>query len=195
MPATKFPLEYLRTVGSSALQLVVVGKDPFPSNRDESGIPFCKSNWVHQLASNCSGKYVIQSIGIDLEKAKVNYATPRLLFEALGSDGILFLNASYETPGKRIKKSIQKINMEAAHEINKEFLQKSPSVIFCGEAKNITNWIDSSIDGENVVHPDIRNRHNKSLSNQWSKWWEKDALRSKLKLDLRSTGLSAYDSK
>lgn len=43
--------------------LIIMGKDPFPT--DPIGIPFCKKTWDEQLGVVCSGRYVLESLGMD----------------------------------------------------------------------------------------------------------------------------------
>lgn len=165
---------YLTAAGSSPLQLIVVGKDPFPT--DATGIPFCKTTWEQQLAFNCSGQYVLRSLGVNLMEAQRAYLTPSALFEYLASIGILFLNASYTFIGQKIRKSKHWEHLYAAHLVNDPFIRVANKVIYCGEAQKI-KWVTDIDTGWCVVHPDVRNRVNPRTSMRWSTVWNDNALR------------------
>ncbi len=115
----------------SVISLVIMGKDPFPSGA--TGIPFCKEDWDEQTKLTCSGRTVLDSLGIDLECAKENFNSPSLLFEALRKEGILFLNASYRFIGGRIRKRDPQHQsyLEEALNINIPILSAAQNIILC----------------------------------------------------------------
>lgn len=177
-------IQYLRGIPSGSLQVAIVGKDPFPGVR--TCIPFCKPNWKEQLASNCSGRYVLSSLGVDLAAAESEHETPGDLFMALRDTGIVFLNASYEFIGGTLRRE-HLSHMEAAYAINEPILQASKAAIFCGEAWKV-KWIFHPEHGEFVIHPDVRNRHNPRTKDRWSELWGEKALSKRLGLTIPSRG-------
>ncbi|MBB6559456.1 hypothetical protein HNP48_002123 [Acidovorax soli] len=179
-------MRYLENIDAKRLQVVIVGKDPFPA--DATNIPFCKPTWEQQLASNCSGKYVLRSLGVDLVAAQKTYSTPSGLFEILGLDGIVFLNASYDLIGAKIIKSKHLKYLLEAHKINKAFIQRARTVVYCGEACKV-KWVDAVNSGLCVVHPDIRNRANPRTFQRWAATWGDNALRDKLGIVNHSNSL------
>ncbi len=179
-PAT---IHYIERIPKTALQLAIIGKDPFPS--DPTGIPFCKPFWEQQLAWNCSGLYVLRSLGLDLDIIQDAHLTPISLFESLLAEGIVFLNASYTTIEGKITQSRHIPQLRAAYELNKNIIQSAETVIYCGEASKI-KWVApiKRTGSHCVVHPDVRNKNRRITSNRWHKWWDTNALADRLRAAL-----------
>lgn len=188
MPLAGTTHSYLAGALPTSLQVVIVGRDPFP--KYATGIPFCKPNWDQQLANNCSGKYVLLSLGIDLAAAQQAHSTPQELFEKLRSNGIVFLNASYKLVGDKIRLSKHKKYLSEANEINKKFIEAAKTVRYCGEAKKI-NWISPISMDLCVVHPDIRNKYNPNTRERWLASWSPNALHEQLGLTPHLRGLTS----
>ena len=181
LPAT---LRYFEGIPSTDLKLAIVGKDPFPSCA--IGIPFCKPTWEQQFAINCSGRYVLLSLGIDPATAQTAYAAPAHLFDYLRTLGIVFLNASYIHLDSKLRKR-HLCYMQHAYQINRLFLNNAQTVLYCGEASKI-RWITPiTRDGSySVVHPDVRNKVHPHRSVCWLSWWGDGVLRDKLSLNIPS---------
>ncbi len=178
---TVMSAHYLEDVPSGPLQVAVVGKDPFPTAATQ--IPFCKPTWREQLAMNCSGRYVLASLGIKLSEAEGVYERPQDLFEALRSVGIVFLNASHSEIGGTISRSKHLPLLAETYAANKPFLHAAKSVILCGEAWKI-RWVEPTLRGDVSIHPDVRNKHNPRTKERWKQSWEEKALFSRLGLFL-----------
>lgn len=176
---------YLQAIPPGPLQIALVGKDPFPKAATQ--IPFCKATWKEQLASNCSGRYVLASLGVTLSEAEAEYETPQGLFEALRSAGIVFLNASCSYIGGTIVRSKHLPLLAKAHIANKPVLQAAKNVIYCGEAWKV-RWIEPTLKGDLSIHPDVRNKHNPRTKDRWKQSWEEKALSNRLGLTLPSRG-------
>jgi hypothetical protein len=174
---------YLGSVPSVDIQLAIMGKDPYPT--DATGIPFCKPTWNQQLSRNCSGRYVLISMGFEEETISARYNAPINLFEDLLSYGIVFLNASYQYIGNTISKKRHFSYLQEAYEHNKAILESASGILCCGDAKKI-KWVVPTIDNRFrfVVHPDVRNKVNPARNSRWKEWWEKDALFDKLLLSI-----------
>ena len=176
---------YIQAVPSGQLQAAIVGKDPFPTAATQ--IPFCKATGKEQLALNCSGRYVLASLGITLSTVEAEYETPRELFEALRSVGIVFLNASRSYIGGTINRSKHLPLLTEALVANEPILHAARNVIYCGEAWKVS-WVAPTVTGELSVHPDVRNKYNPRTKDRWKQSWEEKALFMRLGLTLPSRG-------
>lgn len=74
------------------IRLLVVGNKKYPSGA--MGIAFCKSTWRDILATNCSGRYLLCALGVNLQKAQRTFCLPEDLFKYLAKLGIVFWNYS-----------------------------------------------------------------------------------------------------
>lgn len=176
---------YLEGIPKKALQLAVIGKDPFPS--DPTGIPFCKPSWDQQLDLKCSGRYVLLALGLDVTSIQEKYSKPKSLFEFLREEGIVFLNASYVYTGGQITQTKHLQHLKAAYTLNKSIIESARAVIYCGEASKI-RWIAPIEKPESycVVHPDVRNKNRKITSDRWRMWWGPNALIDRLNIKCHS---------
>ncbi len=170
---------YLGSVPYVDIRLAIMGKDPYPT--DATGIPFCKPTWDQQLYGNCSGRYVLLSLGFEEETIRAKYNAPINLFEDLLGHGIVFLNASYEYIGNTISKKRHLPYLQESYKHNKPVLDSASVILCCGEAKKI-RWVVPATDERflTVIHPDVRNKR----SDRWKEWWDKDALYDKLQLSI-----------
>jgi hypothetical protein len=173
------PPEYLDIVDKgNCFNLVIVGKDPFPSS--PTGIPFCKESWKEQLKDNNSGLHVLKSIGIDTLNAKDNYPKPSNLFHELADQGIVFLNCSYHYLGTSGLPKKDHIYVDQALSVNEPIIRKAASVLLCGEAKVLEEKIKGVTNFYKVVHPDIQNRTLKK--EDWHKWWADSVIKQRFNL-------------
>lgn len=161
------------------LFLTVVGKDPFPSG--SVGIPFCKDTWREQKMDNCSGSHVMASLGIDLDEMSSRLEAPRDLFYALAAKGIAFLNASYHfLEAKGIPKK-DYAYVEGALHVNVPLIKKSQTVILCGQARVLTDYVCRK-DMVEYIHPDTTNRATRRPL--WDHAWRPNVLKERFRLDL-----------
>lgn len=159
---------------SNAFGLVVMGKDPFPS--DPIGIPFCKQTWALQLADKCSGLHVLQSLGTNLEEVQASYSQPKDYFLKLAIRGIAFLNLSYHRVDKSIVLKDHKHILADAYEFNRPILERAQQAILCGEASKQRWNAPLSPTQYIAIHPDIRNRNNPRRIDAWNLWWQPNAI-------------------
>jgi len=156
------------------IKIVIMGKDPFP--KDATQIPFCKPDWEKQNKKNSSGYIVLKALGIKPDDEQLNYNTPQDLFFDLANKGVVFLNLIYERVGRQIRKHQDGEKLYEGFKINKPILEKAYKIILCGEAKK-NKW--NNYKNKNIVevpHPDIRNKHNQHIKEDWINIWEKGEL-------------------
>lgn len=167
------PASYKRIIKKvKDVYLAIVGKAPYP--QQPVGIPFCKETWKEIEAHNCSGLYVLRSLGISISKVKQNY-TPVSLFEKLARLGIVFLNVSYDLINGPLRKKSHKESLRNALQINSPIFKKATHIILCGDAKK-NFWFGDNLENfKTVIHPDIRNRSKKRW-HSWSQTWSDEAL-------------------
>lgn len=137
-----------------------IGKDPYPSN--SNGIPFCKENFEELKKFNCSGKYLLNGLGVDIEDSAKNYENPKSLFlDLVKTKKIGFLNASY------IHLKNHKLTDEELKEMfsmNAEIIKKSQNVYTSiGGCKILSKYLDVNVLNKikKVCHPDVRNMNNR----------------------------------
>lgn len=167
--------EYVESIELKQVRLVIMGKDPYP--KSATGIAFCKPDWPALMAENCSGRYVLQALGINLAvESASGQPPPHDLFRRLAQAGVVFLNASYsEDVGERFTKARKlRALRDAYHDLNKPIIHAAKTVIRCGEACRM----DWALDGKeekrqfcDVVHPDKRNSYNSYTKARWTQLW------------------------
>ncbi len=162
-------------IDGSRVQLVIVGKDPFPGS--STCIPFCKPDWKSQVQDRCSGNHVLLSLGVNLESARRNYPSPFGIFCALRRSGVMFLNAFHcitKYPSKRVHYEA----VRTFYENNLPLLTSAENVLLCGGAKAL-HWIpEARRVGTAVVHPDVRCRSHRSpgVRTAWRDVWSPYAV-------------------
>lgn len=161
------------------LVLTIVGKDPFPT--DPLGIPFCKGTWREQMKYNCSGSHVMAALGIDLVEVSSRIEAPRDLFYALAAKGVAFLNASYHSLEADGIPEEDFWCVDEALEVNLPLIEKSQTVILCGQASIIKSCVNKD-DLVAYIHPDTQNRA--SRRPQWEAAWLPNVLKERFGLDL-----------
>lgn len=161
------------------LCLTVVGKDPFP--QAAIGIPFAKPTWEEQLRHNCSGRHVLNALGLDLTALPDQYTDPKALFMRLAAQGVVFLNLSYHFLNGPVRKRRHQLELESAARINSPILDASNAILLCGEAKKNVWYDGRRCQAECVCHPDIRNRR---LGNAWEDVWGQGCLAERYGLRL-----------
>ena len=181
------PDDYVKAINEAPkIWLVIMGKDPYPTA--PQGIPFVKSTWEEMLNRNCSGRYVLESLGFPVSSLSAaeltgRYDEPRQLFLNLASSGIVFLNLSYEIPDKDAKVSWDKMThlakMEEADLINAPYCNVAWLVILCGQAKE--RWrLPSHAHTQSIetVHPSIQCsvHQEQRIKDGWHTWWSQDVI-------------------
>ena len=171
---------YFQLSQAETILLAIVGKDLFPDS--PTPVPFCKRTWKEQCKPTCSGLYVLESLGVDIDAAMKCYANPDELFAALREGGIVFLNTSYKFLGKE-KKIRKKEHLEILrrdYSVNEPFLRRAKYVVLCGEAEKICWLPEAFAKGLPIVHPDKRNQRFES----WREHWAPGALARRFQLCL-----------
>lgn len=174
------PAEYLSGAPAN-LRLAIVGKDPFPS--DATNIPFCKSDWKMQTERTCSGRILLEALGVDLSAARERFTNPAELFAELRGNGIVVLNSSYVYLGERPISRHDMNRLIAAHEINDGILARTETVLLCGQAKRV-RWITPLPDALEVCHPSLQNsvHPSEAVRRAWHHTWAPGALRARYRL-------------
>jgi len=165
--------DYKRSImaRNGPLQLVILGKDAYPS--DPTGIAFCKETWPGQANHSCSGRYVLEALGVDWQAERMRCQTPADLFRKLAAAGVVFFNACYAPPnGKRFSKATHRRALEEGYGFNREILEAAPLVVRCGEAR-LMDWVVTAGEAKywDVVHPDVRNSFNRWTKERWATTW------------------------
>lgn len=166
--------DYVESIELKRVRLVIMGKDPYPESA--TGIAFCKPDWPALMADNCSGRYVLQALGINLTvESASGQLPPHDLFKRLAQAGVVFLNASYsEDVGKRFTKARKLDALREAYDLNKPIITAAKTVIRCGEAFRMDWALDSKEEKRqfcDVVHPDKRNSYNSHTKVRWAQLW------------------------
>jgi hypothetical protein len=167
--------DYVESIELKRVRLVIMGKDLYP--KSATGIAFCKPDWPALMAENCSGRYVLQALGINLTvEGASGQPPPHDLFKRLAQAGVVFLNASYsEDVGERFTKALKLGALrDAYYDLNKPILTAAKTVIRCGEARRMDWALDSKEEKRqfcDVVHPDKRNSYNSHTKVRWAQLW------------------------
>ena len=168
------------------IKLVIVGKDPFPT--DAMGIPFCKEKW-DMFQKNQSGIKVVESIDKDYEKKK-NMA-PKAYFMYLAENGMVLLNASYYfLEGEKVSRKRHFEFVRKSLKINFPFLCKADHVFLCGDAYKMINWVVDGLSDKKhkVMHPSpqaYNSARGKDKKQEWKKYWSPGVIQKMLKLKLK----------
>lgn len=165
--------DYVKSIELERVRLVILGKDAYP--KSGTGIAFCKPDWPALMADNCSGRYVLQALGINLTVESASGQPPHDLFKRLAQAGVVFLNASYsEDVGERFTKARKLDALRKAYDLNKPIITAAKTVIRCGEAFRMDWALDSKEVKRqfcDVVHPDKRNSYNSHTKVRWAQLW------------------------
>ncbi|WP_147431169.1 hypothetical protein [Thiocapsa rosea] len=132
-----------------------------------------------QLADNCSGLHVLQSLGTNLEEVQASYSKPKDYFLELAANGIAFLNLSYHYIGEKIVLRDHRTILAEAYEFNRQILKQAERAILCGEASKQKWNAPLSSTQYIAIHPDIRNRNHPRRIDKWNAWWQPNAIKGK----------------
>ncbi len=160
---------YGKLVNTKAIKLLFIGKDPYPTN--PNGIPFCKPTIKELKDGRCSGRYLLNGLGINIDNYSDTDNSIEIFYNLLDKKGIGFLNASYNPPpNKKLSEEDQK-KFKAKNEI---IIQKSNLVVTSiGAQKLLKQYLEQEeLDKINIVcHPDVRNKsrnHKESYQRIWN---------------------------
>lgn len=145
------PELHLNNVGGDRSPvLLIVGEAPYPTNPVDD-YAFCKPSWSEQVEYNCSGRYVLCSLGVKLDCASSKYSTPKKLFQELKMHGILFQNRFL---------GLNKDNSPSKSQTNQNLdnlLQTCPVIVLCGrETHDLVGKISNKAQVFDVIHPAAR---------------------------------------
>ncbi len=160
---------YKELLEINTINILIIGKDPYPTS--PNGIPFCKDDINDLKKSNCSGKYLLFGLGIDLDKETRN--PEDIFFNLLRKDKIGFINSSYFFLGKR---KITSNEIEYSESINKPILKKSQIIVATKSSLKILKEYNKLPDNIiEISHPDNRNKNSRyeKVRNSWSAIYSK----------------------
>ena len=86
------------------IKLLVVGNAPYESGFN--GIAFCKDSWKELLDTQCSARYLLCSLGVNLRIAQSKYKSPTELFIAMAKKGLIFINQRDDLLEECLKKTL-----------------------------------------------------------------------------------------
>lgn len=160
------------------IRILIVGRDPYPNG--SMGIPFCKNEINDLRKHNCSGKYLLKGLGVDIDSETRN--PNDIFFDLLKTKKVGFVNASYFYIGTVKPKRYQ---VKFSNLINQQIYKKSEFVILTNSAKKLLKTRDKKIidgyepiddieikmpikeDWLTVCHPDFRNRNSENHKTLW----------------------------
>lgn len=164
------------------INLLFIGKDPYPQNPIE--IPFCKETFKELENGTCSGRYLLNGLGVDLADFK-KYTEPyALFFNLLMDKRIALINASYD---KLNKTKLTEVQKRIFREKNSPIIEKADFVIASFGAKKVlkqylNEYLLKKIN--EVCHPDIRNKSKKHKELYETIWTTKSGLLKYFNLDI-----------
>lgn len=159
-----------KLVNTKEIKLLFIGKDPYPTN--PNGIPFCKPTIKELKDGRCSGRYLLNGLGINIDNYSDTDNSTEIFYDLLDKKEIGFLNASYSPPPNKKLSEEQRNNFKNK---NENIIKKANCVVTSIGAKDLLrqylshNELDKI---EIVCHPDIRNRNNKIHKEMYNLIWE-----------------------
>lgn len=147
----------MQILSMDEIKLLVVGNTPYECGFN--GIAFCKDSWKELLDTQCSARYLLCSLGVNLRIAQSKYTNPVDLFMAMAQKGLIFFN----------QRDI----------FLKESLNKAPNyIISCGS--NILKSVKQQIERKSGCfkyisrHPCPQGESNPpNKTKDWFKYWGK----------------------
>lgn len=160
--------------------MVVVGKNPYPQGA--TGIPFIKPCWEEMRDTNCSGRYVLESLtGLTIEEIEKLSPSPReFAFQLLEQAGVVLLNAAYSKGPWRAKYRRESWE-NSNHKVIAHAANKGAQVLLCGQARVIESWVKK----ENLwpscaPHPSLQSRASLTRTKSediWDSCWTRGSLK------------------
>ena len=142
------------------IKLLIVGESPYPTNAVPNEA-FCKPTWTEQVEYNCSGRYVLCSLGVDFSKAVKKYSSPPAMFSAMNVAGVFFQNVYLElNVDKSPKKKSKNPDID-------NIIARASKVVLCGRETHFLGTDDSE-KFLKVIHPAARC---KSFCREWAEYW------------------------
>lgn len=160
------------------IRILIIGRDPYPNG--SMGIPFCKDEIGDLRKHNCSGKYLLKGLGVDIDNETRN--PNDIFFDLLKTKSVGFVNASYFFIGTGKPKRYQ---VKFSNLINQQIFRKSEFIIMTNSAEKLLRTRDKKIiDGYKpiddieikmpiknnwgtVCHPDFRNANSDCHKKLW----------------------------
>ena len=161
------------------IKILIIGRDPYP--KGSMGIPFCKDDIKELRKHNCSGKYLLKGLGVDIDSDKRE--PNEIFFDLLKTKSVGFVNASYFYIGTEKPKRYQ---VKYSNLVNQQIFKKSEFVIMTNSAEKLLKTRDKKIvTGYNpideieikmpikknwitVCHPDFRNINKECHKKLWN---------------------------
>lgn len=168
--------EYSKLLSKTpTIHVCIIGQDIYPKNH--SGIAFNKNTFDELLKNNCSGKYVLNSFGLQ-DKLIANYPSTKELFFHLLERGVAFINISYELL-KEIDKKDLELRLNEFKIYNNQFLIKSENICLLGfkTKKMFEKYYPEYKCFDTLLHPSPINKIKRK--NEWEKYYKSDYLKQK----------------
>lgn len=163
------------------INLLIVGRDPYPDEVNRTGIPFCTIDKKSLLDGRKSGKHLLKGLGTKVEND--NQEAEQIFFKLL-EEGIGFVNASYFFIGKN--KSPKDYQLQISNYLNHSIYQKSKCIVVTKSAHallkkklklqsddflgdNIKYFLPSNFNEKiiEVPHPASRKKHTEEYKKVW----------------------------
>lgn len=165
---------YDSLIKSPKLNLLIVGKDPFPNGA--MGIPFCKRTIKEQTNKSGSGYYILKGLGVKIDDKFDN--PEHIFFELLENEGIGFINASYFSLNDKAPKDYQ---LNISNYLNYPIFKKSKKIVVTNSGLKIlkrrtkyhSEFIDK-LDNQKILPPTIDNRFIKVIHPAGNNIWRNE---------------------
>lgn len=176
-------LNYLPKVDE--IKAVIIGQDPYP--KDPTGIAFCKPKISDIFREYCSGKYVLNSLGLTEKLVLENkelFKTPKDIFYYLFDNGVVLINISnHILKGEFITgQSKSEFNRKLfennkdyileAKEYNEHFIKKAEKIFLLGRWKTqpiFEKFYPEYLANKVLIHPSNYNTKNSDKIEEWKK--------------------------
>lgn len=161
------------------IKLLIIGQDPYPSGA--TGIAFCKNSFEELFAKNCSGKYVLNSLGLH-ERNTRRFGDTRELFYYLLEKGIAFINISNKLlEGEFIEghtksefnQRLFRLNegkILSSRKYNINFIENSTKIVLLGKWKTepiFKKYYSEFEYNETLIHPSNYNSKSPKATKEW----------------------------
>lgn len=164
------------------INLLFIGRDPYP--RKAIQIPFCKETFNELKDGKCSGRYLLNGLGVDLDDFN-KYREPYELFlDLLKDKRMAVINASYD---KLNNNKLNEVQIKSFKEINTPIIKKADFVIASiGAKKILKQYLDQNLFNKiiEVCHPDVRNKSKNHKELYEEIWTTKSGLLKKFNINL-----------
>jgi hypothetical protein len=158
--------------------IIILGIDPYPDKDKRSEIAFATKTIKQLKAKNNSGRYLLYSLGIDIDEKDYEKASPESLFESLyKNDGILTLNACLSNL-KNLNSKSRKDAICNSEKKNSNLL-KDAKIIFASKSslkvlKQYLIYPEIKYKINVTIHPSFRNH----MKKEWQDLYSSEFTRS-----------------